>query len=307
MTAPRLGSLWRLAPRFGSRVVLVATQNAGRQLHALLAVDRQAGPEDVVVGPESISWRGAPVPVHAIACRQQAVIAREWLSEELGELAREECDAVGWLTAPPPFREGIPPPSSSLVGSPYRDLGDPRLAAVRAEAEVARSLLDAATSNETTAQRQGIPTPIGVLSDRLMDAIRRLIDGATDVIGVRLQPEPVLRGGRPKGPPPRRAILDIAYDGYEILGERARAGAVFGPGSLQIWLSGVSRLAPGDVVVAIAVTSTGTPVEARAPVEAGTSRLTFELEWPDAALPIDLAFAVIRGETGRNASRHAPK
>lgn len=299
MTAPRLGSLWRLAPQFGSHVVLVATQNAGKQLHALLAVDRQAGPEDVVVGPESVSWQGAPVSVHAIACRQQAVIAREWLSEELGELGRGECDAVGWLSAPPPFREGIPPPSPSLVGSPYEDLGDPRLAAVRAEAEVARGLLDVATSDEPAARRAGAPTAIGVISDRLMDAVRRLIDDATDVIGVRLQPAPVMRGVEPKEPDPRStvrsAILEIPYDGYAILGERAQTRVVIAAGSIRIWLSRLSGLAPGDIVVATAVTSTGRLVEARAPFEAGPALLTLDLEWPDADPPSELALAVIRG------------
>jgi hypothetical protein len=293
VTSPRLGSLWRLAPQFGDHIVLVATQNAGRQLHALLAVDRQAGPEDVVVGPGSVVWQAAPVPVHAIACRQQAVIAREWLSEELGELGGPECDAVGWLSSPPPFREGIPPPAPRFVGSAYTGLGDPRLAAVRTEAEVARGLLDAATSDEAAPQMTDSPLEIGLISRRLMDAVRRLIDGATDVIGVRLQPVPIMRGVEQDEPD--RANLEIPYDGYAILGQRARGRVVIARGSVRISLYDVSGLAPGDIVVAAAVASTGRLFEARAPVEAGTTALTFDLEWPDADAPSDLVLVVIRG------------
>lgn len=295
MTAPRLGSLWRLAPELGGHVVLVATQNAGGRLHALLAVDRAAGPEDVVVGPDAVSWQGTPVPVHAIACRQQAVIARDWLSEELGELGRDECDAVGWLSSPPPFREGIPTPSPSLVGSVYTDLGDPRLAAVRAEAEVARALLDAVPSDAAAAQPTDAPTTIGVISDRLMDAARRLIAGATDVIGVRLQPVPVMRGAEPKEPDPRSAILKIPYEGHAVLGERVRGRVMIETGIVRIQLFGVARLVPGDVVVAMAVSSSGSLVEARALVRAGTTSLTLVLTWPDADPTSELALAVMRG------------
>jgi hypothetical protein len=300
MTAPRLGSLWRLTPQAGGHVVLVATANACDRLHALLAVDRLAGPEDVVLTSASVTWTGAAVPLTAIACRQQTVVARGWLSEELGLLGQDECDAVGWLSAPPPARDGIPPPARHLVGSNYSGLDDPRLVPVRAEAAIARGLLEAAHEEHATSRRSAGVAAIGALGERLLEAARDLVAGVTDVIGAQLEPATVLRGDRGpdegmRGPDEDpQATLNIPRAGRELLGERVRSQVVLEARSVDVWLSGVTRLAPGDVVVLMALTPAGLLSEARAALQEGSSLLSFELEWLDPEPPVELALAVVR-------------
>lgn len=295
MTAPRLGSLWRLTAEAGGHVVLVATENAGDELHALLAVDRAAGPEDVVVADTSVMWlatAGAPV-VRAIACRQQTVIARDWLAEELGMLGPDEREAVGWLSAPPPVRNGVAPPEPGLVGTAYTGLDDPRLSAVRADATVARGLLEAAHRQRAGVLRSAGPAAIGKIGERLLQAVRGLVAGVSDVVGVGLEPDPVLRGDDDVADA-RPAVLEIPRQGKALLGDRVRSGVVIAPHRIDIWLSGVTRLAPGEVVVIMALAPTGLLFEARATVLDGSSALSFELEWDETSPPDELALVVVR-------------
>lgn len=140
---PQLGSLWSIKPEYGNHTVLLADLDYHPYVGVLLAVDRDPGPEDVALQPDSVEWVDDPVPLRAIACRQLGAISINWLEKRLGQLGAIECGVAGWLHAPEFARDDIDPSYEEVyVGSVYTGKDDPRLEGVRQDARIAREFTE---------------------------------------------------------------------------------------------------------------------------------------------------------------------
>lgn len=139
---PQLGSLWSIKPEYGNHTVLLADLDHHPYVGVLLAADRDPGPEDVALQPDSVEWAGDLVPLRTIACRQLGAISINWLEKRLGQLGAIECGVAGWLHAPQSARTEIEPGYEAYIGSAYTGRDDPRLEGVRRDARIAREFTE---------------------------------------------------------------------------------------------------------------------------------------------------------------------
>lgn len=78
------------------------------------------------------------------------------------------------------------------------------------------------------------------------------------------------------------ARLELPEETSRVLGSSAQTYAVVGSNAVQVWMSRLDALRPGDVVTLAAVTPEGDPILAEAVVPADDSqRIQLELPWPD--------------------------
>lgn len=263
---PPLGSLWRLVPDVGGHVVLVIERRSAPVIGILLAVNRPAGPEDVVV--ETVDWRDEPVPIQAISCRQEAYIQARWLERDLGQLGELECAVAGHLNALPPQRGKLRAEAARLIGPAYEGRDDPRLDAADAEAAIARGL---------TAQAEApAPSRVAVWARKTVWSIVRVAP-----------PRPLGIHGPATGD---RLKVEIPESAKAVFGEYVNAQVAVGAGRLRVTVGGVSLLEPGETLGVAATRPDGTVVTGKA--KAGR-RLEIELEWPVEEFPLELTVGVV--------------
>lgn len=178
-----------------------------------------------------------------------------------------------------------------------RDAIEDALAALRLERLGDRIAEAIAPSTEAVEPASPPVRFAGRLGERLAEALRGTLEHASAVVGARLQPAGVL-GDEPGEAVGQPGTLTLPAESAQVLGEDVQSRVVIAAGAIRIWLAGLTAVRPGDEVVVAAVTTTGAVAEGRARVQPGTDRVRLELPWPDREPPAELAFGVVRRDSG---------
>jgi len=143
---------------------------------------------------------------------------------------------------------------------------------------------------------------LGSVGDALRAAVEKVIGaggafaGEVLVLGARLLPAPVrpmmVFRGPFRGSRGSDSKLVLSAEALAVVGDEAQTQVTISSGSLQVSLSGLSRLHGGEAVRLIALTRAGEIVIADGVAEGVPLRITLQIEWPDADPPGEIALTI---------------